>query len=140
MKLLALLAADYANIEQGGKLNVMGIFNDINSPMFPVKRPSMHLVVKLGAELGETNQRRRVTIKLIDEDGAELVNLSRDIDLPPVVGGRLPEFNFIVGLNDITFPRPGRYEFVVLVDNDSKGEIPIYLNQIAAQGNEGGAF
>ncbi len=131
MKLLAFLAADYANIEQSGKLNVMGIFNDINAAQFPAKRPSMHIVVKLGAELGETNATRHVTIKLIDEDGYELVNLSRDIELGSRVAGRMPEFNFIVGLNDIVFPRPGRYEFVVLVDNDSKGEIPIYLNEVS---------
>src|SRR5574341_1145002 len=134
MKLLAFLAADYANIEQSGKLNVMGIFNDINATAFPVKWPSMHVVVKLGAELGETQATRRVTIKLIDEDGHELVDLSRDIELGPSRAGRMPEFNFIVGLNDIVFPAPGRYEFVVLVDHDSKGEIPIYVNQIGSQG------
>jgi hypothetical protein len=47
MELLTILAADYANIAQGGKLNVMGIFRNINALKFPAKHSSMTLVVKL---------------------------------------------------------------------------------------------
>jgi len=53
MKLTLFLAADYANITREGKLNVMGIFNDIYARTFPARHSSMHLVAKLGAELGE---------------------------------------------------------------------------------------
>lgn len=69
MKPLLFLAADYANITGDGKLNVMGIFNDIFSFNFPARHSSMHLVGKLGAELGEYGQTRNFTIKLLDEDG-----------------------------------------------------------------------
>jgi hypothetical protein len=53
MKQLLFLAADYANITGDGKLNVMGIFNDIYSFNFPARHSSMHLVARLGAELSE---------------------------------------------------------------------------------------
>ena len=64
MKLTLLLAANYANITREGKLNAMGIFDDIFAKSFPARHPSMHLVVKLGAELGEYGQKRDFTIML----------------------------------------------------------------------------
>ncbi len=44
MKLLLILAADYANITGDGKLNVMGIFRDINAYIFPTR---LHLCILL---------------------------------------------------------------------------------------------
>ncbi|MBN1313505.1 MAG: hypothetical protein JXB30_19015 [Anaerolineae bacterium] len=130
MEVLVLLAADYANLERSGKLNVMGIFNDINSATFPMRHPLMHLIFKLGTELGEINQKRTVTVKLLDEYGSELVNIPQNIELPKRSGGRRPELNFIMELREIVFQKPGRYDFVILVDNDYKKELPIYINQI----------
>ena len=37
MELLTILAADYANIAEGGKLNVMGIFRNIYAATFPAR-------------------------------------------------------------------------------------------------------
>jgi len=139
MEVLVLLAADYANLERSGKLNVMGIFNDINSATFPMRHPLMHLIFKLGTELGEFNQSRTVTIKLLDEDGGELLSIPQNIEIPKSGGGRRPELNFIMELRDIVFQKPGRYDFVILVDNDHKKELPIYINQISpAEGQNQG--
>jgi len=132
MEVSILLLADYANVEQGGKINVMGIFDRINAPQFPVRHPSMHLVAKLNAELGETSQERRITIKLVDEDGRDLaVLLNQPVSVPPGVEGGRPEFRFIMQLRDVVFPNPGTYSFVVLVDNDFKKDLPLVVAQIA---------
>jgi len=130
MKLLLLLAADYANVTGDGKLNVMGIFREINAVNFPARHPSMHLVVKLGAELGEYGETRSLTVKLLDADGKEIMGLSGPVNIPRSEGGRRPEVNAILELKDIMFPQPGPYQFVVLVDKDHKGELTIYANKI----------
>lgn len=130
MEVLVLLAADYANLERSGKINVMGIFNDINAATFPMRHPLIHLIVKLGAELGELSQSRTVTVKLLDEDGNELLSIPQHIEVPKGSGGRRPEMNFILELRDVVFQRPGRYDFAVLIDNDQKKDLPIYVNQI----------
>jgi len=132
MKLLLILAADYANITGDSKLNVMGIFNDINATGFPVRHASMHLIVKLAAELGENGESRDLTVNLMDADGAKIMNLSGKIAIPEGRGGRRPEVNAILELKDIIFPKPGIYQFVVLVDKDFKGDLPIYVNQVEA--------
>jgi hypothetical protein len=130
MKLLLLLAADYANIAGDGKLNVMGVFRDVNAYNFPARHQSMHLVIKLGAELGEYGDTRTLTVKLRDPDGVEIMSITGPAAIPKSVSGRIPEVNAILELKDIIFPKPGPYQFVVLVDKDYKGDLPIYVNKL----------
>ena len=125
MELLTILAADYANIAQGGKLNVMGIFRNIYATSFPARHLSMILVVKLGADIGEFDDERSLTIKLMDQDGNELMRFSSPIKIPKPSGGQRPEVNAILQINEIVFPQPGRYQFSVQVDKDFKGSLPI---------------
>jgi hypothetical protein len=132
MKLTLLLAADYANITREGKLNMMGIFDDIYAESFPARYPSMHLVVKLGAELGEYGQIRDFTIKLLDADAKQIFDLSGQFQVPAGGRGRKPEVNLILELKDIIFPVEGMYQFVVLVDKDYKGELSLNVNKIKA--------
>jgi len=134
MKLLLILAADHANITSDGKLNVMGIFREINAFNFPARHSSMHLVIKLGAEPGEPMESRTMTVKLLDADGKELLNVSGPANLPRSEKGRLAEFNAILELKDTVFPHPGPYQFVVLVDNNYKGELTIYTNKVEPPG------
>jgi hypothetical protein len=135
MKLLLLLAADYANITGDGKLNVMGIFRDINAYSFPTRHSSMHLVVKLGAELGEYGDTRTLTVKLRDPDGVDIMTITGPAVIPNSEGGRIPEINAILELKDIIFPKPGPYQFVVLIDKDYKGDLPVYVNKLEAPSN-----
>jgi hypothetical protein len=130
MRIVLFLTADYANVTGDGKLNVMGVFNDINAYNFPARHPSMHLVVKLAAELGEFGQRRNFTVKLLDEDGNQIFDLSGPFDIPKIEKGRKPEVNIILDLKDIVFPKPGAYQFVVMVDKDHKGDLTLYVNKI----------
>ena len=47
MKILMMVTADYASIEpQTGKLNIIGVFNQINAQEFPTSHRRMYLVIK----------------------------------------------------------------------------------------------
>ncbi len=115
MKPLLFLAADYANITGDGKLNVMGIFNDIYSFNFPARHSSMHLVAKLGAELEEYDQTRNFVVKLLDADASHIMDVSGQFQIPKGERGRKPEVNIILELKDVVFPNPGIYQFVLLI-------------------------
>lgn len=137
MKLLLLLTAEYANVTGDGKLNVMGVFDTINAPSFPARHASMYLVAKLGAELGEYGETRNLSIRLLDPDGNQLINLPGTVNIPKGQGGIKPEVNALVELKDIVFPKPGPHQFVIFVDKDHKGDLTLYVNQIAASNPSG---
>jgi len=125
--LKVLLAADYANIERQGKINVMGVFDRISAVDFPARHPEMVLVMKLSAGPAEYGRTRKLVVKLLDQDATqELVDWSRDIDVPPGAGGPV-EINQFLKLRDLVFPTEGVYTFYVLVDDDEKGTLPIIL-------------
>jgi hypothetical protein len=130
MKPLLFLVADYANVTGDGKLNVMGIFQVINAYNFPARHSSMHLVAKLAPELSEYGQKRTFTVILMDTDGNHVLQISGEFDVPRGEGGKKPEVNIILDLKDVILPKPGRYQFVLLIDKDQKDELTLYVNQL----------
>lgn len=136
MELLTILVADYANITQNGKLNVMGIFGNIFATNFPAKHLSMTLVVKLGANYGEYDDQRNLAINLRDPDGNEVWRFESPVKIPPPAEGRRPEVNAIIQINELVFPHPGRYQFNVYVDKDFKGDLPVEVIQTVQKASE----
>ncbi|MCX6027399.1 MAG: hypothetical protein NTY23_14270 [Chloroflexi bacterium] len=112
MRLLLFVAADCANVTADNKLNVMGVFNEIRAAQFPARHPSIHLVVKLGAELGEYGKKRDLTVQLHAPDGQVILPLPGQVDVPSPAGGARPEINAIFNIRDVVFQRPARVEVV----------------------------
>jgi hypothetical protein len=131
VELRTILVADYANVAEGGKLNVMGIFREIYAEEFPARHSDMYVIAALSASPAEFGQKRTITVKLMNADATEtLMEFSRSIVVPSAVGGRKAEINNILRVRDIVFKEPGTYQFSVLVDNDEKGTLPIELNKV----------
>ena len=129
MDLNYILAADYANVDRDGKLNVMGIFNEISAREFPVVHPEMRVIVSLAATPAEAGVERHFAVKLLDEDGQEMLEWARDIKVPPYQGKPII-MNQILRFVGVGFPKAGEYAFNCLVDNDYKGRAPIYVVQV----------
>jgi hypothetical protein len=87
----------------------------------------MFLVIKLRPEIGEYEEDRKLIVLLHDEDGGEMARITGNLHVPAPKGGQIPEINAVLELKDIVFPKPGHYRFVVLVDKDHKGNLPIDL-------------
>jgi hypothetical protein len=130
MELLTFLVSDYANITQGGKLNVMGVFRDIYATNFPAIHPSMTLAIKLGVDLENHEDKKLLTIKLIDVNAIEIVKLAKEFEIPNPVKSKISEVNAIIELHDVVFPSPGRYQFTLLIDDEIKGNLDIDLIKI----------
>jgi hypothetical protein len=131
MELSFMLAADYANITNNGKLNVMGIFSSINATKFPIKHPQMYIIAQLRVGPAEYGRNFTLELKLIDEDAINVIAsvvTRRTVPTPPPDAPRRIGLNHIVRLNNLEFPQPGTYQFSILVDNDEKGALAIELN------------
>lgn len=126
MEARILLAADFANLDKAGKLNIIGAFNRILARKFPTKHPIMYLVIRFAIELGEFDKERTLNIVLFDEDGNEkwkTGDIKFTVNAPD--SGRTAEFHPIMQIQNVEFEKPGRYEFRVFVNDDLKGNIPL---------------
>jgi hypothetical protein len=90
----------------------------------------MHLVIKMVPELGEYGITRELFVKFHDPDGNELMKLSGMFNVPKSQGGLIPEVNVILALNDLVFPQPGPYQFIVMVEKDHKGSLSLLVNKL----------
>jgi hypothetical protein len=122
--------ADYANVSQDGKLNIMGIFQEINPPFLPFPMPQMYLVLSFSAGPAEFDTVRDIRIPLLHTDGQELLSMETQMTVPrPNRPGSRAYINQAVGLAGVVFERPGAYAFSVLVGNDEKATVPLYVNE-----------
>jgi hypothetical protein len=123
------LVADYANLTNDGKLNVMGIFTRLMATGFPTTHPEMFLVSQVTASPAEYGRPFKLAFKLLDEDAKPLVDIGFDQVVPHGQAGEEVNINTLVRLNNVVFPKPGAYEFSVLVDWDVKQTLSIQVVQ-----------
>jgi hypothetical protein len=126
---LAVLA-DYANVSQDGKLNIMGMFEEVNPPFLPFPVPQMYLVVSFVAGPAEFNSTKNIRIALLDNDGNEMLALEGQVPVQrPARPGRRAFINQVVGLNGVRFERSGDYEFAILIGGEQRGTATLHVNE-----------
>ena len=121
---LALLA-DAANVSQEGKLNILGAFAEINSTTFPVRHPEMQLVLRFEASPAEANSKKNLHVKILDEDGQQVAGFKGEVSVPPAKSGKRIRMQTVMRILDTVFPKKGEYVISVLIDGDTKAEVPL---------------
>ncbi|HSK84963.1 MAG TPA: hypothetical protein VK902_16430 [Rubrobacter sp.] len=131
---LAVLA-DYANVFQDGKLNIMGIFQEINPPFLPFPMPQMFLVVSFEAGPAEFDSIKNIRVALLDIDGNEMLALEGQVQVPrPQRPGSRAFINQVIGLNGVRFDRAGSHEFSILIGGETRGTASVHINEPSAGG------
>ena len=118
MQLRIAALADYTNITDNGKLNILGIFSQIHASTVPATHPQMQFVVQFAFEPVETGE-KAIRIALQDDDGNELLAMEGKLSLPRPASADPVVVNQILVLQNVVFPRYGSYEFVIEVDGET---------------------
>lgn len=127
---LAVLA-DYANVTKEGKINILGIFDTINSKVFPFVWHSMQLVMKFEYPRSESDTVKNIVVQLMDEDGKTIFQVAGELKLPKSQGNMLAiQMNHFLILNSLRFEKPGNYQFSILVNNDEKASLQLRVLQV----------
>jgi hypothetical protein len=116
---------------------VLGVFDRIAAPNFPVVHPKLVFVFRVRAEFADMGPPVAVRVRLVDEDGAVLFEASGELAPPPVEPGQFATANQIFSLVGVQFPSPGIYKFLVSV-GEERHETPLSVVQLQAQGAWGG--
>jgi hypothetical protein len=130
MDVTVAVLADYANVSQDGKLNIMGIFQEVNPPFLPFPLPQMYLVLSFSAGPAEFDTNRNIRVALSHSDGQEILTLEAQMRVPrPNRPGSRVYINEAIGLAGVMFERPGDYGFSILVGDDEKATVPLHVNR-----------
>ncbi len=128
--------ADAANQTADGKLNILGEFNEMRSAKFPFVWPSMQLVLKVEASTGE-GAKHSFRLRVMDDDG-NIVPGTRVVEGEINFGkayapGHPYRGQFILGVAQARFEKPGTFEFEIAIDDKIVKTIPLYVSRLRPQ-------
>src|SRR2546426_1061592 len=116
------VVADYALVDQAGKLSVLGVFQHIWVQQFPAMHPRLHLVLRLKGKRTEIGE-HSVQIRLVDEQGTEILGGNGSVTFAePPAGVTEIEAGAIL-VFDVPFPRGGPYRFEIPIDGGPKAAV-----------------
>ena len=129
MEVTLAVLADCANLTQDGKLNIMGMFGEVNPTELPFTLPTMYLIIVFSASPSEVGLQKEISIHLMNEDGKNMLTLKNDLVVPaPPRSGSKVLLQTMIGLNGVAFDRPGDYQFAIHVNGEHKLGVPLRLN------------
>lgn len=131
MQIVLASLADYALVDQQGRLSVIGIFSQVWVSQFPAEHRRTHLVIRVigrRTEIGE----HRIRIRFLDPDGRELLGGEGTFRFgEPPAGVTFVEAAVILAY-DLPLPRAGRYDVELTLDADGATHLPLTAAQIPA--------
>jgi Family of unknown function (DUF6941) len=123
------VVADYALVDQSGKLSVLGIFQHIWVQQFPAMHPRLHLVLRLKGKRTEVGE-HAVQIRLLDEDGNESLGGSGNVMFAEPSAGITEIEAGAILVFDVPFPHAGVYHFQITIDGEQKAAVPVTVSQL----------
>lgn len=124
------VAADYANVSSDGKLNIMGIFQEINPGAFPAAVPQMYLVISWDAGPAEFGSHKKVGITYMGPDPSQKVELETRIMVPETVRpGERAVFHQILDIKGLPILEHGPHALYVLSAGEEKARVPLYVRE-----------
>ena len=129
MEVQLAVACDCANIAEGGKLNIMGVFNTVLAQRFPTVHPFMALAIRLRLEFEDGDRDHELLITLRDEDGHELLRANRTLRVPRIPPGEVQHVDQVLNLAGMVFHRPGHFAFEIICDGQPKERVDLDIVQ-----------
>lgn len=123
------VVADYALVDQAGKISVLGIFQHIWVQQFPATHPRLHLVLRLKGRRTEIGE-HRVQIRLVDEADVEILGGNGSVTFAEPPAGVTEIEAAAVLVFDVPFPHAGVYRFDISVDGERAAQVPITVSQM----------
>ncbi|HEX9894972.1 MAG TPA: hypothetical protein VGA78_13665 [Gemmatimonadales bacterium] len=126
--------ADYALVDQHGKLSVLGIFQHVWVQSFPAVHPRTHLVLRVRGRRNEIGS-HPVRIRFVDQQGTELVGGEGTIQFGEPPAGVTEIEAGAVLVFDVPLPQSGHYAFEIQLDGQAAIRVPLSASALPASGS-----
>lgn len=136
MKLNFIHLCDHAFQSEGGKLNIIGVFKNINVKKFPGGVPKFNLVGSLEVTTDISGE-FTLRVVLLGPNGNQIdikVPQLKGI-LPKQKGGSSFDLNFNLEFGGLQFNEPGKYNFIVYFNEKDVGNISFDVLQYSRESN-----
>ena len=121
--------ADYALIDQQGKLSIIGIFQHVWVTSFPTVNARTHLVLRVKGRRTEIGS-HSIRIRFVDETGQELLGGEGTVQFGEPVAGVTELEAGAVLVFDVPLPKAGTYTFEIGLDGQVSTRVPLTAAQV----------
>jgi hypothetical protein len=132
MRLTILTLAHHAHTsEPGGLLNISGIYSGLAAGAFPFTVPRLLLVARFTGSPVEYGREFELLLNFVDEDGlpGPIPGERRLLRMVTGQSGEDVHCNALFEAFDVTFVKPGWYQFFIHIDGDLADELPLNVAQ-----------
>ncbi len=116
--------ADYAMVDQRGKLSVLGMFQHVWVPAFPTVHPRTHLVIRVRGRRTEIGS-HDIKIRFVNQDDRELLRGDGTVQFGEPPAGITEMEAGAVLVFDVPLPAAGPYWFEILLDGEPAARVPL---------------
>jgi hypothetical protein len=117
---------DFAQ-DAGGKLTIVGTFDQIGSQTFPLVHPACSLACRLRFSEKETGA-HDFKVRLVDAKGKDVIpSIEGNINVGMPANNQYAAINLVGNLNQLKFEKEGRYSFELYVDGSWVTGLPLNL-------------
>lgn len=127
MKVTLCTCADFASSDARGKLNLMGIFDNIAMNTFPGAHARMVFVVRVLFEYADSESTKKFEVQLRSPNGNKVLELQGEVRIGTIQPGAFLTRNLVFQLEGVPFERSGTYTFHVRADDKQLAELPLLL-------------
>lgn len=129
MELILAVACDEARTRPDGKLDVVGIFNELSASGFPASQEQMTVVFVLEWPRGDAG-RKPIRSDLVDEEGKKVLTIQGHTDVDERSVSQAPaQTRLIMPLENVVFPHAGEYHFELTADGETKRALSLFVGE-----------
>jgi hypothetical protein len=130
MEIDVFVVCDAATVS-GGKLNVIGIFDTIWSPIAPMTRRDLSIALRMRFKRDEITP-KSLRIAIVGEDEKEIIHpleASIQVRVPARPEARFAIAQIVLGIRSLKLPRFGEYRIDLFLDGQLQRSLPLFVRQ-----------
>jgi len=129
MELILALVCDEARERPDGRFDVDGIFNELSAPGFPAVQARMTVVFVMQWETDEVGT-QSFRADLREASGGKVLTIEGQTEVAPRNPGRPPpQTRLVLPLEQVVFPRAGRYFFELVAGGDVHNACSLFVGE-----------
>lgn len=133
MDLILSVACEDARARPDGRLDIVGVFDELSAPGFPAAQDRMTVVFVMQWSTGQVG-RQEFRADLVDTDGTRVLTIEGHTDVS-VDGRRRPRTRLIMPLERVVFPHPGEYRFQLSVGHETIPALSVTVTEEPTPGS-----
>lgn len=114
-----------------GKTNIIGTFDRIFSPKFPIKYPAFSLLIRFDIDPSEEDKKHKLKLEFVDQDGISKREAYEKIVVFPkkMKSGLSNEPQIIINIANFIIAEPGLYEFAIYINGRYLYGVPLLVEE-----------